>query len=86
MSQNEKILSWHLLEDIMGWIFLLIGAIIIRFWNEPVIDPITTIGFTIFVLWGVSRNAKETLNLLYRVFLRTSILTGLRNLSYRLKE
>lgn len=64
MSQNEKILSWHLLEDFLGWIVLLIGAIIMRFWDKPVIDPIMTIGFTIFVLWGVSKNAKETLNLL----------------------
>lgn len=64
MSQSEKVLSWHLLEDILGWIFLLVGAVIINFWNEPVIDPIMTIGFTIFVLWGVSRNAKETFNLL----------------------
>lgn len=63
MSQNEKILSWHLLEDILGWIVLLIGAIIIRFWDKPVIDPLMTIGFTVFVLWGVSKNAKETFNL-----------------------
>jgi cobalt-zinc-cadmium efflux system protein len=64
MSQSEKILSWHLLEDILGWVALLIGAVIINFWSEPVIDPIMTIGFTIFVLWGVLRNAKETFNLL----------------------
>jgi cobalt-zinc-cadmium efflux system protein len=63
MSQNEKILSWHLLEDILGWIVLLIGAIIIRFWDKPVIDPLMTIGFMVFVLWGVSKNAKETFNL-----------------------
>lgn len=64
LSQNEKILSWHLLEDILGWIFLLTGALIMSFWNEPVIDPLMTIGFTLFVLWGVSKNAKETFNLL----------------------
>lgn len=64
MSQNEKILSWHLMEDILGWIVLLTGAVIMKFWNQPVIDPIMTIGFTIFVLWGASKNAKETLNLL----------------------
>lgn len=63
MSQNEKILSWHLLEDILGWIVLLIGALIIRFWDKPVIDPLMTIGFMFFVLWGVSKNAKETFNL-----------------------
>jgi len=64
LSENEKILSWHLLEDFLGWIVLLTGSIIIRFWNKPIIDPIMTIGFTIFVLWGVSKNAKEILNLL----------------------
>lgn len=64
MSQNEKILSWHLMEDLLGWIVLLTGAVIMKFWNQPVIDPIMTLGFTIFVLWGASKNAKETLNLL----------------------
>ena len=64
MSQNEKILSWHLMEDIMGWIILLTGSVIMSFWNKPVIDPIMTIAFTIFVLWGASKNAKETFNLL----------------------
>jgi len=64
LSQNEKILSWHLLEDILGWVVLLIGAIIIRFWDKPVIDPLMTLGFTVFVLWGVSKNAKKTFNLL----------------------
>lgn len=64
MSQSEKVLSWHLLEDILGWVVLLTGSIIMRFWNKPVIDPIMTIGFTVFVLWGVSKNAKEVLNLL----------------------
>lgn len=64
MSQNEKILSWHLLEDILGWVVLLTGAIIMRFWDKPVIDPLMTIGFTIFVLRGAFKNAKETFNLL----------------------
>jgi cobalt-zinc-cadmium efflux system protein len=68
LSANEKILSWHLLEDFLGWIVLLTGSIIIRFWNKPIIDPIMTIGFTIFVLWGVSKNAKEILNLLLEGF------------------
>ncbi len=53
MSQSEKVLSWHLLENILGWVVLLIGAILIRFLNNPIIpiiDPIMTIGFTVFVL------------------------------------
>ncbi|NOY14785.1 MAG: cation transporter [bacterium] len=62
-SQNEKILSWHLFEDVLGWSVILIGGIIIYFWDNHLIDPIMTIGFTIFILWGVIRNLRGTLNI-----------------------
>ncbi len=62
-SQNEKVLSWHLLEDVLGWSVILVGGIIIYFWDSHIIDPIMTIGFTIFVLWGVARNLKGTFNI-----------------------
>jgi len=32
-SLNEKVLSWHLLEDVLGWVGILIGGIIIYFWK-----------------------------------------------------
>jgi cobalt-zinc-cadmium efflux system protein len=64
ISQNEKILSWHLMEDILGWIALLTGSVIIRLWDMPIVDPLMTVGFTLFVLWGVAKNAKESFNLL----------------------
>lgn len=62
-SQNEKVLSWHLLEDVLGWVVILIGGIIILFWDNHIIDPIMTVGFTAFVLWGVARNIKGTFNI-----------------------
>ena len=62
-SQNEKVLSWHLLEDVLGWIVILIGGIIIHFWDKHIIDPIMTLGFTAFVLWGAARNIKGTFNI-----------------------
>lgn len=62
-SQNEKVLSWHLLEDVLGWSVILIGGIIMFFWDNHIIDPIMTVGFTAFVLWGVSRNIKSTFNI-----------------------
>lgn len=62
-SQNEKVLSWHLLEDVLGWAVILIGGIIIYFWDNHIIDPIMTLGFTVFVLWGAGRNIKGTFNI-----------------------
>ena len=63
-SLNEKVLSWHLLEDVLGWFGILIGGIIIYFWDFYVIDPILTIGLTMFVLYNVSKNLREVINIL----------------------
>lgn len=62
-SMNEKVLTWHLLEDVLGWSVILIGSIIIKFWDNHLIDPIMTIGYTIFILWGVTKNLKSVLNI-----------------------
>jgi cobalt-zinc-cadmium efflux system protein len=63
-SLNEKVLSWHLLEDVLGWVGILVGAVIIYIWNIYIIDPILTIGLTAFVLYNVSKNLKEAINIL----------------------
>lgn len=62
-SMNERVLTWHLLEDVLGWVVVLIGSIIILIWDNHIIDPIMTIGYTIFIMWGVAKNLKETLNI-----------------------
>lgn len=64
LSANEHVLSWHLLEDVIGWIAVLVGAIIIYFTDYFLIDPILTVGYTLFILWGVGRSLLETGNLL----------------------
>lgn len=62
-SQNEKVLSWHLMEDVLGWAVILIGGVIMYFWDNHIVDPIMTLGFSVFVLWGVFKNLKGTLNI-----------------------
>lgn len=63
-SLNEKVLSWHLLEDVLGWVGVLAGGIIIHFWNFYVVDPIITVGLTTFILFNVAKNLKETISIL----------------------
>lgn len=60
---NEKIISLHLLEDVLGWIIVLIGSIVISIWHNYIIDPIITIFFTSFILWQVVKNLKEVINI-----------------------
>ena len=63
-SLNERVLSWHLLEDVLGWLVILIGSLLIYFWEFYLIDPIMTLGLTIFILYNVSKNLKEAINIL----------------------
>ena len=63
-SLNEEVLSWHLLEDVLGWIGILIGGLIIYFWDIYILDPILTIGLTVFIIYGVIKSSKEAVNIL----------------------
>jgi cobalt-zinc-cadmium efflux system protein len=63
-SLNEKVLSLHLLEDVLGWIGVLVGGIIIYFWNFYLIDPIITVALTVFILYNVAKNLREAISIL----------------------
>ena len=63
-SLNEKVLSWHLLEDVLGWIGVFVGGIIIFFWKFYLIDPIITVALTVFILYNVARNLREAISIL----------------------
>lgn len=67
-SINEKVVSLHLLEDVLGWAAILVGSIIMYFFDIPVIDPILSIGISVYILIHVIRNIGETL----RIFLQGS--------------
>lgn len=58
---NSKMLSWHLLEDVLGWIAVLVVSIILQFKDIPILDPLLSIGITIYILFHVVKNLKKTL-------------------------
>ena len=60
-SLNEKVVSWHLLEDVLGWIGVLVGSIAMSLWSLPIIDPILSIAISLFVLWNVVKNLRKVL-------------------------
>ena len=53
---NEKVLNWHLLEDVLGWAAILIVSIVLLVVEAPILDPLLAIGFTLFILFNVTRN------------------------------
>ena len=60
---NERVVNWHLLEDVLGWVAVLIVGIVLLFVDWPILDPILSIGFTLFILVNVLRNLWATLKL-----------------------
>ncbi|MBL4607730.1 MAG: cation transporter, partial [Pseudomonadales bacterium] len=72
---NEQVLNWHLLEDVLGWVAVLIVAIMLLFVDWPILDPILSIGFTLFILFNVTKNIVVTV----RLFLQATPDNGMRD-------
>ena len=62
-SINQKSVNLHMLEDVLGWIIVLVGAIIMKFTDIRLLDSIMSIGVAIFILINALKNLKEVLGL-----------------------
>ena len=62
-SLNQQAVNLHMLEDVLGWVIVLIGAIAMRFTDLYIIDPLMSIGVAIFILINALKNLKDVLNL-----------------------
>ncbi len=60
---NKKAVNLHLLEDVLGWIVVLIGAIVIKFTKFYLIDPLMSLGVALFILVSALKNLKEVFDL-----------------------
>lgn len=61
---NERAVFLHIMEDVLGWIGVLVISIVMIFVNLPILDPILSISITIWVLYNVYKNLKATFNIL----------------------
>lgn len=62
-SLNQKSVNLHMFEDVLGWIVVLIGSILMKFTNITILDPIMSIGVALFIFVTSIRNLKEILDL-----------------------
>ncbi len=62
-SINQKAVNLHMLEDVLGWAVVLVGAIIMKFTNFAILDPILSIAVALFILIAAFRNLKEVVDL-----------------------
>lgn len=62
-SLNQKAVNLHMFEDVLGWAIVLIGAVVMRFTDFYLIDPIMSIGVALFILHNAVKNLKTILYL-----------------------
>lgn len=67
-SLNQRAVMLHLVEDALGWIAVLAGAVIMYFTHWYWIDPLLSVGIAVFVLYNAIRNITAAL----KIFLQAS--------------
>ncbi len=63
-SLSERVVTWHFVEDVLGWLSVLIAGIVMSATNLQVLDPALSIVITLYVLWNVGRRLRDTLAIL----------------------
>ena len=62
-SINQSAVNVHMLEDVLNWVVVLIGAIIMNFTDIKILDPLMSIGVALFILISSFKNLKKVLDL-----------------------
>jgi len=59
-TMNARMIAWHLIEDVLGWVAVLVVSLMLLLRDIHILDPILSILITVYVLYNVVRNLRET--------------------------
>ena len=62
-SINQKAVNLHMLEDVLGWIVVLIGATVMRFTDIKIIDPVMSIAVAVFIFINSLKYFKDIIDI-----------------------
>lgn len=62
-SLNKDVVSWHLLEDVLGWTAVLIVSIVLIFKEIPILDPLLSLLINLYILYNVIFKLKRVLSI-----------------------
>lgn len=62
-SLNQKAVNLHMIEDVLGWAVVLVGAVVMKFTDFWIIDSLMSIGVAVFIFVNAFKNLKEVLDL-----------------------
>jgi cobalt-zinc-cadmium efflux system protein len=62
-SLNGKIVAWHLIEDVLDWLAILIVSVVLTFKDVRVLDPALSLVIMMYVLYNVLRAVRRTMGI-----------------------
>ncbi len=62
-SLNQKSVNLHMIEDVLGWLVVLIGSILMKFTDITYIDSILSILVALFILFNALKNIKRIIEI-----------------------
>lgn len=65
-SPNERIVRLHLLEDVFGWLAVLVGSLLIYWFHWLIIDPLLSLTIAGYILYKAIKNIRDFI----RIFLQ----------------
>jgi len=58
-GMNARVIALHLLEDVLGWLSVLLVSVVLLFVSVPMLDPILAVFITLYILTGVVKNLRS---------------------------
>lgn len=77
-SLNERVVSLHLLEDVLGWAAILVGSVLMHFFNWPIIDPLLSVLISAYILVNVVQSIRESMRILLQATPENIVIPHLR--------
>lgn len=62
-SVNQKAVNLHMLEDVLGWLVVLVGAVLMRFTGLTILDPLMSIGVAAFIFFAALKNLMQIMDI-----------------------
>ncbi len=64
INLNQRAVSLHMLEDLLGWAAVLVASVILMFFELPWLDPLLSIAISVYMLAHAFKNAWASVKVL----------------------
>jgi len=85
-SINQKSVNLHMLEDTLGWMVVLLGAIIMKFTDLSIMDPIMSIVVALFIVMHAGEHLKTIVDVLLEKTPNNVSIEEIKNKLFKIKS